>query len=208
MIRRCPFLNTAPSVYQKLSTEPALVSYAHKCPVLMELASRALPCSAAVARGSPANEGQLQTCVLQSQRSFCTQDFIFACFIRPEAQNHRVPEWGNATCWLDSRLQMPFSDCKEEQGDQGGQCGAARRHPGDGLSMQRWAASHTFAEDDYQTAKSIKGALFVFFLLVSDVIEADKPKSGVSHLLKDHLCDGEKVKFISINHFTALLMYF
>lgn len=63
MIRRCPFLNTVPRVYQKLSTKSALVSYAHKCPVLMELASRALPHSAAEAKGSPANPGQLQTSV-------------------------------------------------------------------------------------------------------------------------------------------------
>lgn len=63
MISRCPFLNTVPSVYQKLSTKS--VSHAHKCPVLMELASRALPCSAAVARGSPAKEGQLQISVFK-----------------------------------------------------------------------------------------------------------------------------------------------
>lgn len=48
----------------------------------------------------------------------------------------------------------------------------------------------------------------MFFLLVGDVIEADEPKSGVSHLLKDHLCDGERVKLISVNRFAALLMYF
>eukprot|EP00066_Takifugu_rubripes_P011592 XP_011600858.1 PREDICTED: 5-aminolevulinate synthase, nonspecific, mitochondrial-like [Takifugu rubripes] len=54
--QRCPFLSTVPSVYQKLSTKSALVSYAHKCPVLMEVVSRALHDSAAAAKTSPANE--------------------------------------------------------------------------------------------------------------------------------------------------------
>lgn len=45
------------------------------------------------------------------------------------------------------------------------------------------------------------------FLVVGDLIEAKKPKTGVPHLLKDNLRNGDKVEFISINNFMALLMY-
>lgn len=45
------------------------------------------------------------------------------------------------------------------------------------------------------------------FLLVGDLIEADKPKTGASQLLMDNLHGGDKVQFIETNNFT-FLMYF
>lgn len=43
---------------------------------------------------------------------------------------------------------------------------------------------------------------------IGNLVEADKAKTGapkagkVSRLLQDNLCDGEKVKFILMNHFS------
>lgn len=140
MIRRCPFLNTAPSVYQRLSAEPALVSYAHKCPVLMELASTALPCSAAVTRGSPANGGQLQTCGFSSTAFILYARYrIFVVLLDPmhkitESPNEATPPAGStvasrcpfltaeknrvvreASVELQEDIQEMDSRCKGEQ---------------------------------------------------------------------------------------------
>lgn len=66
VIRRCPFLTAVPSVYLKLAAKSLLWSYALKCPVLMDLATRplarALSSSAAVSKGTPTNDGQVQSC--------------------------------------------------------------------------------------------------------------------------------------------------
>lgn len=45
----------------------------------------------------------------------------------------------------------------------------------------------------------------MLFLLVGELIEADKPKTGASQLLMDNLHDGDKVQFIKIN--VTFLMY-
>lgn len=84
MSQRCPFLSTVPSLYQKLSTKSALVSYAHKCPVLMEVVSRALPDSAAA---SPANEGRACVCMLQCKSCPHTFRFNSSVLLDP---NHRI----------------------------------------------------------------------------------------------------------------------
>lgn len=74
-MRRCPFLNSVPSVYQKLSTKSALVSCARKCPVLMEVA---LPYPAAAAKTSPAQEGQSHACDFMSRCKRCPPEFYFS----------------------------------------------------------------------------------------------------------------------------------
>lgn len=66
VIHRCPFLTAVPSVYLKLAAKSLLRSYALKCPVLMDLATRplarALSSSTAVTKGTPTNDGQVQSC--------------------------------------------------------------------------------------------------------------------------------------------------
>ncbi|TDH10352.1 hypothetical protein EPR50_G00074350 [Perca flavescens] len=62
MIRRCPFLTVVPSVVPQLVGKSLLASYAQKCPVMMDLASRplarALSSSASASKGSPTNDDQ------------------------------------------------------------------------------------------------------------------------------------------------------
>ncbi|XP_041801823.1 5-aminolevulinate synthase, nonspecific, mitochondrial-like isoform X2 [Chelmon rostratus] len=56
MIRRCPFLTAVPSVCLQLAGKSSLVRYAQKCPVMMDLASRALSSSASASKGTPTND--------------------------------------------------------------------------------------------------------------------------------------------------------
>uniref|UniRef100_A0A667ZNG4 5-aminolevulinate synthase n=1 Tax=Myripristis murdjan TaxID=586833 RepID=A0A667ZNG4_9TELE len=60
VIRRCPFLTAVPSVCLQLAGRSSLASYAQRCPVMMDLASRpltrALFSSASVSKGTPTNE--------------------------------------------------------------------------------------------------------------------------------------------------------
>ncbi|KAF1390281.1 hypothetical protein PFLUV_G00056440 [Perca fluviatilis] len=62
VIRRCPFLTVVPSVVLQLAGKSSLASYAQKCPVMMDLASRplarALSSSAFESKGSPTNDDQ------------------------------------------------------------------------------------------------------------------------------------------------------
>uniref|UniRef100_A0A665VQG6 5-aminolevulinate synthase n=1 Tax=Echeneis naucrates TaxID=173247 RepID=A0A665VQG6_ECHNA len=62
MVRRCPFLTAVPSVFLQLAGHSSLVSYAQKCPVMMDLASkplaRALSSSASLSKGTPTNNDQ------------------------------------------------------------------------------------------------------------------------------------------------------
>ncbi|XP_037629787.1 5-aminolevulinate synthase, nonspecific, mitochondrial-like isoform X1 [Sebastes umbrosus] len=62
VIRRCPFLTGVPSVFLQLAGKSSLASYAQKCPVMMDLASRplarALSSSASVFKGPPTNDDQ------------------------------------------------------------------------------------------------------------------------------------------------------
>ncbi|XP_053174376.1 5-aminolevulinate synthase, non-specific, mitochondrial-like isoform X2 [Scomber japonicus] len=62
VLRRCPFLTAAPRVFLQLAGKSSLVSYAQKCPVMMDLASiplaRALSSSASATQGTPTNEDQ------------------------------------------------------------------------------------------------------------------------------------------------------
>lgn len=81
MIQRCPFLSTVPSLYQKLSTKSALASYAHKCPVLMEVVSRA--------KSSPANEGRSQACGFMLQGKSCPHMLYFNSSVLLDP-NHRI----------------------------------------------------------------------------------------------------------------------
>ncbi|XP_070766366.1 5-aminolevulinate synthase, non-specific, mitochondrial-like isoform X2 [Enoplosus armatus] len=56
VIRRCPFLTVVPSVCLQLAGKSSLVSYAQKCPVMMDLASRPLAralSSASASIGTP-----------------------------------------------------------------------------------------------------------------------------------------------------------
>lgn len=60
VIRRCPFLTVVPSVALQLAGKSSLLSYAQKCPVMMDLASRplarALSSSASASKGTPTND--------------------------------------------------------------------------------------------------------------------------------------------------------
>ncbi|XP_010730020.2 5-aminolevulinate synthase, nonspecific, mitochondrial isoform X2 [Larimichthys crocea] len=62
MIRRCPFLTVVPSVCLQLAKKSSLVSYAQKCPVMMDLASsplaRALSSSSFVTKDTLTNDDQ------------------------------------------------------------------------------------------------------------------------------------------------------
>uniref|UniRef100_A0A8C3A315 5-aminolevulinate synthase n=1 Tax=Cyclopterus lumpus TaxID=8103 RepID=A0A8C3A315_CYCLU len=62
MIRRCPFLTVVPGVVLQLAGKSSLLSYAQKCPVMMDLASRplarALSSSASASRGTPTTDDQ------------------------------------------------------------------------------------------------------------------------------------------------------
>ncbi|XP_054465574.1 5-aminolevulinate synthase, non-specific, mitochondrial-like [Anoplopoma fimbria] len=62
VIRRCPFLTVLPSVVLQLSGRSSLVSYAQRCPVMMDLASRplarSLSSSASASKGTPTNDDQ------------------------------------------------------------------------------------------------------------------------------------------------------
>ncbi|XP_040009970.1 5-aminolevulinate synthase, nonspecific, mitochondrial-like isoform X2 [Xiphias gladius] len=62
VIRRCPFLTVVPSVYLQLAGKSSLVSYAQKCPVMMNLASRplarALSSSTSVSKGASTTDGK------------------------------------------------------------------------------------------------------------------------------------------------------
>ncbi|XP_068585734.1 5-aminolevulinate synthase, non-specific, mitochondrial-like isoform X1 [Cebidichthys violaceus] len=62
VIRRCPFLTAVPGVFLQLAGKSSLVSYAQKCPVMMDLASRpparALSSSASASKGTPTNDDQ------------------------------------------------------------------------------------------------------------------------------------------------------
>ncbi|KAM4563577.1 5-aminolevulinate synthase, non-specific, mitochondrial-like [Odontesthes bonariensis] len=64
VIRRCPFLAVAPSVYLHLAGRSSLVSYASRCPVMMDLASgplaRVLSTSAFVSKGTQTNDDKKQ----------------------------------------------------------------------------------------------------------------------------------------------------
>ncbi|XP_072222946.1 5-aminolevulinate synthase, non-specific, mitochondrial-like [Leuresthes tenuis] len=70
VIRRCPFLAVAPSVYLHLSGRSSLVSYASRCPVMRDLASRplarVLSTSAFVSKGTQTNDDQKQKVKLPS----------------------------------------------------------------------------------------------------------------------------------------------
>uniref|UniRef100_UPI0037E76753 5-aminolevulinate synthase, non-specific, mitochondrial-like n=1 Tax=Semicossyphus pulcher TaxID=241346 RepID=UPI0037E76753 len=62
VIRRCPFLTVVPSIRLQLAGKSSLVSYAQKCPVMKELASRplarALSSSASASKGTPPKDDQ------------------------------------------------------------------------------------------------------------------------------------------------------
>uniref|UniRef100_A0A3B4XFZ7 5-aminolevulinate synthase n=2 Tax=Seriola lalandi dorsalis TaxID=1841481 RepID=A0A3B4XFZ7_SERLL len=62
VVRRCPFLTVVPSVFLQLAGNSSLVSYAQKCPVMMDLASRplarALSSSTSVSKGTSTNDDQ------------------------------------------------------------------------------------------------------------------------------------------------------
>ncbi|XP_068453891.1 5-aminolevulinate synthase, non-specific, mitochondrial-like [Clinocottus analis] len=63
VLRRCPFLTGVPGVVLQLAGKSLLVSYAQKCPVMMDLASRPLAralssSSASASEGSPTNGDQ------------------------------------------------------------------------------------------------------------------------------------------------------
>lgn len=64
VIRRCPFLTVVPSLFLQAAGRSSLLSYAHRCPVMMDLAprplARALSSSASASKGTPANDGQLE----------------------------------------------------------------------------------------------------------------------------------------------------
>ena len=72
LIRRCPFLAAGPGVRLKLAAQLSLRSYAHMCPVLMELATglqtRALSSSGSLS--TPRNDGQLQNCDYERTEGF------------------------------------------------------------------------------------------------------------------------------------------
>lgn len=60
---------------------------------------------------------------------------------------------------------------------------------------------HLFTGHDRRS--TVKSSPFIMvFLLVGDLIEADKPKTGASRLLMDNFHDGDKVQFIETNNFT------
>ncbi|XP_069579444.1 5-aminolevulinate synthase, non-specific, mitochondrial-like [Brachyistius frenatus] len=60
VIRRCPFLTVVPNVFLRLAGKLPLVSYAQKCPVMMDLASRplarALSSSTSVSKATQIND--------------------------------------------------------------------------------------------------------------------------------------------------------
>ncbi|XP_030277662.1 5-aminolevulinate synthase, nonspecific, mitochondrial-like isoform X3 [Sparus aurata] len=62
VIRRCPFLTVVPSVCLQLAGKSSLLSYAQRCPVMMDLASRAparaLSSSASAFKDRPPNDDQ------------------------------------------------------------------------------------------------------------------------------------------------------
>ncbi|XP_035014077.1 5-aminolevulinate synthase, nonspecific, mitochondrial-like isoform X1 [Hippoglossus stenolepis] len=64
VIRRCPFLTTVPSVFLQLAGKSSLVNYAQKCPVMMDLASRALSSSASVSKPTSTNDDQKHEALL------------------------------------------------------------------------------------------------------------------------------------------------
>uniref|UniRef100_A0A3B4VLD9 5-aminolevulinate synthase n=1 Tax=Seriola dumerili TaxID=41447 RepID=A0A3B4VLD9_SERDU len=65
VVRRCPFLTVVPSVFLQLAGNSSLVSYAQKCPVMMDLASRplarALSSSTSVSKGTSTNDGDARS---------------------------------------------------------------------------------------------------------------------------------------------------
>ncbi|XP_037629788.1 5-aminolevulinate synthase, nonspecific, mitochondrial-like isoform X2 [Sebastes umbrosus] len=75
VIRRCPFLTGVPSVFLQLAGKSSLASYAQKCPVMMDLASRplarALSSSASVFKGPPTNDGHVTPTTGQAVGSRC-----------------------------------------------------------------------------------------------------------------------------------------
>ena len=74
VIRRCPFLTVVPSVCLQLAGKSSLLSYAQRCPVMMDLASRAparaLSSSASAFKDRPPNDGQLSSIFLKQKSVF------------------------------------------------------------------------------------------------------------------------------------------
>nr|XP_043894947.1 5-aminolevulinate synthase, nonspecific, mitochondrial-like isoform X1 [Solea senegalensis] len=62
VIRRCPFLTLAPSVYLQMAGKSSLVNFAQRCPVMMDLASkhlaRSLSSATSVSRDTSKHEDQ------------------------------------------------------------------------------------------------------------------------------------------------------
>lgn len=54
---------------------------------------------------------------------------------------------------------------------------------------------HSLTGHDRRSAVKSSPIIMVF-LVVGDLIEAEKPKTGASQLLMDNLHDGDKVQFI------------
>ncbi|XP_053281593.1 5-aminolevulinate synthase, non-specific, mitochondrial isoform X1 [Pleuronectes platessa] len=67
VIRRCPFLTTVPSVFLQLAGKSSLVNYAQKCPVMMDLASRALSSSASASKPTSTDDDQKHEVLLPGQ---------------------------------------------------------------------------------------------------------------------------------------------
>lgn len=62
LIHRCPFLTVVPTCFFHLARRSSLITFARKCPVMMDLVStplaRALSSAASLPEGSPSNNGQ------------------------------------------------------------------------------------------------------------------------------------------------------
>lgn len=153
VIRRCPFLTVVPSVCLQLAGKSSLLSYAQRCPVMMDLASRAparaLSSSASAFKDRPPNDGQLSSIFLK-QKSVFLCCFFFShhfnldstpVFCRSEACGQVASRPRNTTCWPGCRHQMPLPGCgdgaEQQQGSKRGQHGAAGGRPGDALCPHR-----------------------------------------------------------------------
>lgn len=202
VIQRCPFLSTVPSLYQKLSTKSALVSYAHKCPVLMEAVSRALPDSAAAAKTSPANKGQSQACVFRLQWKRCPHKLYFnsSDLLDP---NHRIKHSPNEA--TDAAGQAVTSRCPFLTAEKNRVVSEASMELQEDVREMDSGCKGEQPFTGHERRSTVKSPFIMVFLLVGEFIEADKPKTGASQLLMDNLHDGDKVQFIKINNFTFLM---
>uniref|UniRef100_A0A673CJD1 5-aminolevulinate synthase n=1 Tax=Sphaeramia orbicularis TaxID=375764 RepID=A0A673CJD1_9TELE len=81
MIRRCPFLTVMPSAFLQMAGKSSLASYALKCPVMMDLASRplarALSFTGSVSKGT--NDGQFTDSKHKSKLDSNDQDLGSKC---------------------------------------------------------------------------------------------------------------------------------